>query len=77
MALYTARKIEDKQLLEVVEFKAHQLPLDVLIKDIKHRFNIPSKRLTVLENKVNYLLIGNGSVKIEITTNLVNTTFRK
>ena len=75
MALYTAKKIEDRQLLDVVEFKAHQLPLDVLIRDVKQRFNIPRKRLKVLKNKANYLLIGNSTVNIEITTNLFNTKF--
>lgn len=75
MALYTAKKIEDKQLLEVVEFKAHQLPLDVLIKDVKQRFGISRKRLKVLDNKPNYLLVGNSTLRIEVTTNQNNTKF--
>ncbi|CAH9013930.1 conserved hypothetical protein [Vibrio phage 277E43-1] len=75
MALYTAKKTEAKQLLEVVEFKAHRLPSDVLIKDVKQRFNIPRKRLKVLENKTNYLLIGNSTLRIEVTTDLQNTKF--
>ena len=75
MALYTAKLTQEKQILQVVEFKAHGLPLDVLIKDVKQRFNIPRKRLNVVVNEVNRLIIGNSALNIEITTNLVNTKF--